>query len=48
MRDLDILVAEKAEGGTTIERLSKESIARYENHSLGDMWIKGLIGGTAW
>jgi predicted ATPase len=44
----DVLVAEKGISGSTIERLSEESMLYYKTRSLGDMWIKGMIGGCAW
>ena len=44
-----IVVCEKGDNGTTMKRLEadkmKEWLTRY---SLGDLWLKGEIGGTRW
>lgn len=44
-----IVVAERLEGATTLQRLEKEKLALWlEKYSLGELWIRGDIGGTRW
>jgi predicted ATPase len=42
-----VLVCERDEEGTTLRRLEKDKLAEWlEKYSLGDLWLKGEIGGT--
>jgi predicted ATPase len=42
----DILVAHRADGATTIERLKPEPLAEWlKEYSLGQLWEKGELGG---
>ncbi len=44
-----ILVAERSESGTTLERLSAEKLKPWlEKYRLGELWTRGDIGGTRW
>jgi len=44
-----IVVAEKDENGTTLKRLDAESLKPWlEKYRLGDLWMRGKIGGTRW
>jgi predicted ATPase len=44
-----VLVCEKHEGQTTVERLSKDELAKWlEKYRLGALWLSGEIGGTRW
>ena len=44
-----IVVAERLEGTTALQRLEKEKLALWlEKYSLGELWIRGEIGGTRW
>lgn len=44
-----ILVCEKENGKSQIERLDPEKMAPWlENYRLGDLWMRGGIGGTRW
>lgn len=44
-----IVVAERLEGATTLQRLEKEKLAIWlEKYSLGELWIRGEIGGMRW
>ena len=44
-----ILVAGRSDHGTLIERLDAEQLAPWlENYRLGQLWIRGQIGGTRW
>ena len=44
-----VMVVEKGEGGTTIERLDAEDMKPWlEEYRLGRLWMKGQIGGTRW
>jgi predicted ATPase len=44
-----VVVCEKDSGGTTLERLQPEKLQKWlERYSLGDLWLKGTIGGTRW
>lgn len=44
-----ILVAEKSEEGTTLERLSNKEIQPWlEKYKLGELWKRGEIGGNRW
>jgi len=42
----DVLVANRVDGATTIERLRAEPLATWlEDYSLGQLWEKGELGG---
>lgn len=44
-----VLVCEKDEDGTHFKRLEAEKLKEWLNeYSLGDLWLKGEIGGTRW
>ncbi|MBX7169613.1 MAG: AAA family ATPase [Pyrinomonadaceae bacterium] len=44
-----VLVCEKDEDGTHFKRLNKENLKDWLNeYSLGELWLKGEIGGTRW
>ena len=44
-----VVVAERLEGTTALQRLEKEKLALWlEKYSLGELWIRGEIGGTRW
>ena len=44
-----VLVCEKDEDGTHFKRLEKEKLKTWlEEYSLGEVWLKGEIGGTRW
>lgn len=44
-----ILVCERGEGGTTIERLDAEQLRPWlEKYRLGELWTSGQLGGTRW
>lgn len=44
-----VVVCAKTEGQTTLERLKAEELAVWlEKYRLGELWIKGEIGGTRW
>lgn len=44
-----VLVCEKHEGQTQIKRLNKDDIAHWlKDYSLGELWIRGEIGGKRW
>lgn len=44
-----IMVAERSESGTTLERLSAEKLKPWlEKYRLGELWTRGEIGGTRW
>ncbi|CAN5260520.1 AAA family ATPase [soil metagenome] len=44
-----ILVCEKDEDGTHFKRLEKEKLESWlEEYALGEVWLKGEIGGTRW
>lgn len=44
-----VLVCEKHEGSTTLNRLSQAEIDTWRKHgSLGSLWMSGHIGGTRW
>lgn len=44
-----IVVAERLEGTTALQRLEKEKLALWlEKYSLGELWIRGEIGGMRW
>ena len=45
----DIIVAEKMDMGTQLERLCKNRLKTWlEEYSLGEMWARGGIGGVRW
>jgi predicted ATPase len=42
-----VLVCERDDNGTTLRRLEKDKLAEWlDKYSLGDLWLKGEIGGT--
>jgi len=44
-----ILVCDKVEGATQIERLNAEQVKAWlANGSLGQLWMSGQLGGTRW
>ena len=44
-----VLVFDKVQGSTTVNRLNKEELADWlEDYSLGQLWSKGHIGGNRW
>lgn len=44
-----VLVCDKVEGATQIERLDPANVARWRQHgSLGSLWMSGQLGGTRW
>lgn len=44
-----VVVCERDDDGTQMRRLDKEQLAPWlERYSLGDLWMKGEIGGTRW
>ena len=44
-----IVVCEKHEGQTTLERLTKDDLAhRLEEYRLGELWTSGELGGNRW
>lgn len=44
-----VLVCEKDEDGTHFKRLNKDDLKEWlEEYSLGEVWLKGGIGGTRW
>lgn len=44
-----ILVCEKGPDGTAVERLKADDLREWlQEYSLGELWLKGQIGGTRW
>lgn len=44
-----VLICEKHEGQTQIERLDRESLGTWlERYRLGELWTRGELGGTRW
>lgn len=44
-----VLVCEKDKDGTHFKRLEKDKLKEWlDEYSLGDLWLKGEIGGTRW
>jgi len=44
-----VIVCERDQGGTQLNRLDPESLKGWlERYSLGDLWMKGELGGTRW
>lgn len=44
-----VVVCEKSEGQTTMERLESDKLSRWlEKYRLGELWTKGEIGGARW
>ncbi|GAA5261614.1 AAA family ATPase [Methanocalculus sp. MC3] len=44
-----VLVCEKRNGSTHLQRLQRQDLKEWlERYSLGELWIKGEIGGTRW
>ena len=45
----NVIVCEKHEGRTTLRRLDSEALARWlRQYSLGELWMKGELGGSRW
>lgn len=45
----DVVVVENNDGSSYMSRLSKAELLPWlEKYSLGDLWVKGEIGGTVW
>ena len=44
-----VLICEKREGSTTMRRLDGHELDKWlEKYSLGELWLKGELGGTRW
>ena len=44
-----VVVCERTPGGTTLKRLDAKALEHWlEEYSLGEVWLKGGIGGTRW
>ena len=44
-----VIVCERGEAGSRLERLDPERLRKWlEEYSLGDLWLRGQIGGTRW
>jgi predicted ATPase len=45
-----VLICDKQEGGTRIRRPDAEQLTKWLNKedSLGELWLKGELGGTRW
>jgi predicted ATPase len=44
-----VLVCEKDEDGTTLNRLSAKELKPWlEKYRLGELWMRGELGGTRW
>jgi predicted ATPase len=44
-----IVICERDKNGTHLQRLDAESLKEWlEDYSLGDLWLKGELGGTRW
>ncbi|HEX8998269.1 MAG TPA: hypothetical protein VGB07_00115, partial [Blastocatellia bacterium] len=44
-----VIVCERNENGSQLNRLDPESLKEWlERYSLGDLWMKGELGGTRW
>jgi predicted ATPase len=44
-----VIVCEKRDGKTRMQRLNRDDLKEWlENYRLGDLWLKGEIGGTRW
>ena len=45
-----VLVCEKETNATTVRRLSQDALREWleEEYSLGDLWLKGKLGGNRW
>jgi len=44
-----VLVCEKRNGSTHLRRLRRDELKEWlERYSLGELWIKGEIGGKRW
>lgn len=45
----NVIVCEKHEGRTTLRRLDSKALARWlRQYSLGELWMKGELGGSRW
>lgn len=44
-----VVVCEKHEGQTSMQRLDRQSLAQWlESYRLGELWMRGHLGGTRW
>jgi predicted ATPase len=44
-----VIVCEKKDGKTEMRRLNREKLAQWlDKYRLGELWLKGEIGGTRW
>ena len=44
-----VVVCEKHEGRTQLQRLNKKDLAQWlAHHSVGELWRKGELGGNRW
>jgi predicted ATPase len=44
-----VIVCEKKHGKTEMQRLNSKELAQWlEKYRLGELWLKGEIGGTRW
>ena len=44
-----VVVCEKDAGQTRLRRLNKEDLAQWlARYSLGELWMKGELGGSRW
>ncbi len=44
-----VVVCEKHEGQTSMQRLDRQSMAQWlESYRLGELWMRGHLGGTRW
>jgi predicted ATPase len=44
-----VIVSDKTDKGTEFTRLSKEDLDPWlEDYNLGDLWVRGKLGGTIW
>jgi predicted ATPase len=44
-----VVVCERTDQGSVLRRLEKDKLSVWlENYSLGDLWLRGEIGGTRW
>lgn len=45
----DVMVCERPAGVTTMRRLNREQLSEWiEEYSLGQLWSRGILGGTRW
>jgi predicted ATPase len=44
-----VLICDQTESGTSLKRLNPSELAKWlGRYALGDLWLKGEIGGTRW